>query len=182
MAEWYESLEGTLKMAWAELLRATQDRKSPFRLPILATVSADGAPKARTVVLRAAKQPTYLVFHTDARSAKVHEITYEPRVALTFWHPKRSLQLRVEGKAAPLNASEQREAYAALHPGAQLVYQTEPAPGTPLPERDHMVHTDTVQSFLGFGIEIGVLETLHLGKASHARARFQGADATWLAP
>ncbi|MEM6465767.1 MAG: pyridoxamine 5'-phosphate oxidase family protein [Pseudomonadota bacterium] len=182
MAHWFDSLEGTLEMAWAELLRATQDRKSPFRLPVLATVSADGAPKARTVVLRSAKRPASLVFHTDARSAKVHEITHEPRVALTFWHPKRSLQLRVEGIAAPLSASEQREAYNALHPGAQRVYHTEPAPGTPLPEREHMVHTDTVQSFLAFGVEIATLETLHLGKASHSRARFQGADAKWLAP
>ena len=54
------------------LLRGVRDRRAPTRHPTLATVTPDGRPKARTVVLRAAdKQAGILELHTDLHSAKV---------------------------------------------------------------------------------------------------------------
>jgi pyridoxamine 5'-phosphate oxidase len=39
------------------LIRGVRDRHAPTRHPTLATVTPDGRPQARTVVLRAADQP-----------------------------------------------------------------------------------------------------------------------------
>lgn len=63
----------------------------------LATVGLDGAPAVRTVVFRGLHRGA-LVFTTDARSAKMREITHEPRVEVA-WNlaPTRS-QFRVAGK------------------------------------------------------------------------------------
>ncbi len=67
---------------WRELQRAVKDMRHGFRTGAIATVSADGAPSVRTVVLRwvdAGLQQ--LAFHVDRRSTKATEIQAQPQVA-----------------------------------------------------------------------------------------------------
>ncbi|MDW8443320.1 MAG: hypothetical protein RML45_02665 [Acetobacteraceae bacterium] len=65
------TLAALLDDTWRGLVRAAADRRHPWRTPVLATVAADGAPNARTVVLRAVDPITRrLRLHTDRRSAE----------------------------------------------------------------------------------------------------------------
>ncbi len=96
-------LQSLLDDIWRGLSRAAVDRRHGWRTPVLATVGADGAPRARTVVLRAVERETRtLRLHTDRRSAKAAEIARNPNVALVFWDARARLQLRTVGIAALL--------------------------------------------------------------------------------
>ena len=82
---------------WQHLTRGVHDRHAPARHPTLATVSPDGRPQARTVVLRAAdKVAGTLDIHTDLRSAKVMDLRASPFAALHVWDTSAHLQLRIE--------------------------------------------------------------------------------------
>lgn len=82
---------------WAELVRAGHDRHHGWRLPVLATVDAQGAPQARTVVLRSADTArSELVCFTDRRSPKVVQLRADARGVLVFWCARLSWQLRAQ--------------------------------------------------------------------------------------
>jgi hypothetical protein len=51
---WAQMLGTLYTQAWHRLVRGVHDRHAPARHPTLATVTPDGWPQARTVVLRAA--------------------------------------------------------------------------------------------------------------------------------
>ena len=54
----YDDLDGSRAHAWTILERGAVDAKSSFHIATLATVSKDGTPRARSVVLRAATPPS----------------------------------------------------------------------------------------------------------------------------
>jgi len=71
----------------------------------LSTVSADGRPSARIVLLKGV-DARGLVFYTNMRSRKGRELAARPDIALTFWWPQLESQVRFEGKAAPVSDAE----------------------------------------------------------------------------
>ncbi len=71
----------------------------------LATVSEDGEPSARIVLLRGLDERG-LIFYTSYFSRKGHDIEKNPRVAATFYWPSLERQVRVEGTATPLSDDE----------------------------------------------------------------------------
>lgn len=86
---------------------------------IVATVSADGRPSARTVLLKGLTVDGF-AFFTNTASRKGEDLAAEPRCALLFpWHPLER-QVRVEGVATRLS-DEEVSAYFATRPrGSQL--------------------------------------------------------------
>src|SRR4051812_18309580 len=80
----------------------------------LSTVSADGRPSARVVLLKAADADG-LVFYTNLRSRKGREIAARPDVSLTFWWPPLEAQVRFEGRAVRVPDAE-ADAYFASRP------------------------------------------------------------------
>ena len=80
MSDWFETTEGILAKVWGTLGRGVADAKHPARRPTLATVSPEGWPEARTVVLRAASQGAGTVtVHTDLFSDKIKSGRSGPR-------------------------------------------------------------------------------------------------------
>jgi pyridoxamine 5'-phosphate oxidase len=72
---------------------------------VLSTVSADGAPSARTVLLKG-YGPEEFRFFTNHGSRKARAIAENPRVALLFpWHPLQR-QVIVEGTAEHVSREE----------------------------------------------------------------------------
>ncbi|POM26898.1 Pyridoxine/pyridoxamine 5'-phosphate oxidase [Actinomadura rubteroloni] len=72
---------------------------------VLATASADGAPNARTVLLKG-YSPAGFRFFTNFTSAKGRELAENPRAALVFpWHA-RARQVRVTGPVERLPDAE----------------------------------------------------------------------------
>jgi pyridoxamine 5'-phosphate oxidase len=86
---------------------------------VVASVSDDGQPSARLVLLKGFS-PAGWVFFTNLGSRKATELVANPKVALLFpWHPLER-QVRVDGVAAAL-ARDEVAAYFQTRPrGAQL--------------------------------------------------------------
>jgi pyridoxamine 5'-phosphate oxidase len=85
----------------------------------LATVSPEGQPSARVVLIKEAGGRGF-VFYTNYRSRKGRELTANPRAALVFYWPELSRQVRVTGQVTKTSSSE-TEAYFRTRPrGAQL--------------------------------------------------------------
>lgn len=86
---------------------------------VVSTVSPDGRPSARTVLLKGLDERGF-VFYTNHASRKGQDLAGNPRASLLFpWHPLQR-QVRVEGVASTLPRDEV-EAYFASRPrGSQL--------------------------------------------------------------
>ncbi len=86
---------------------------------VVATVSADGQPSSRMVLLKGFSERGF-VFFTNTGSRKGQELAGNPRCALLFpWHPLER-QVRIDGTARPLERADV-DAYFATRPrGSQL--------------------------------------------------------------
>lgn len=97
----------------------------------LSTVSAEGRPAARIVLLKGVEQGAF-VFYTNYQSRKGREIEAHPYVALTFFWQVLERQIRVEGVVSKI--SEERSiAYFHSRPrnsqiGAWASPQSQPVP------------------------------------------------------
>ena len=82
---------------WFKASQAT-DSKEPNAMT-LATVSAEGRPSARVVLLKEVSDSGF-VFYTNYTSRKARELETNPLCALTFWWELLEKQVRVEGEIA----------------------------------------------------------------------------------
>jgi len=177
--------------AFALLARGVADRRSPFHTPTLATIGIDGAPRARTLVLRGFDAPTRsLRLHSDARSAKRAELARDPRACLHLYDAGRQVQLRLEGTASLHREDDLADAaWHASRPFSRLCYAIEPAPGTPvaLPPPAPAEEGEGRAHFMALRLAFDRMEWLWLSAQGHRRARFAWnaageEEATWLVP
>ena len=71
----------------------------------LSTVSAEGIPSSRVVLLKDSGEDGF-VFYTNLGSRKNLEIEKNPNVALGFYWPEISRQVRITGKAIAVTPEE----------------------------------------------------------------------------
>jgi len=123
----------TLAATWRTLTEATS-RRTGSTLAALATVDPAGAPQVRSVILRACDPDRGTVaFATDVRSAKVHELRVEPRVAVTVYDDATGVQLRLAGRATVVtDPEERRRRWAGFGAHTRRAYASPTPPGTPL--------------------------------------------------
>ncbi len=100
---------------------------------ILATASSDGAPDARTVLLKGADARGF-TFYTDYRSAKGRQLDANPRAALVFWWAELERQVRVTGQVARVSREESGAYFASRPRGSRLGAWTSRQSST-LPDR-----------------------------------------------
>ena len=80
---WASELQQLYRQVWLGLARGVGDRHAPARHPTLATVTPEGLPRARTVVLRHADAESgTLHVHSDLNSAKMAGPLATPFAAL----------------------------------------------------------------------------------------------------
>jgi pyridoxamine 5'-phosphate oxidase len=99
--------------AWFEEARETAAILEPHAMT-LATVSADGAPSARIVLLRGYDQRGF-VFFTNYASRKGRELEASGKAGLLFFWPPLERQVRIEGTVARISPAES-DAYFAQRP------------------------------------------------------------------
>ena len=85
----------------------------------LATVDAAGRPSARIVLLKSLDARGF-VFHTNYDSRKGRELAVNARAALLFFWPELERQIRIEGTARAVSASES-DGYFAVRPRASRI-------------------------------------------------------------
>ena len=186
-----DDLAAVRATALALLSRGVADRRHAFHTPTLATIGLNGAPRARTLVMRGFDTATRMVrLHSDNRSGKFAELARDPRATLQLYDAGGQVQLRLEG-VATLHTDDAvaDTAWEATRAFSRIIYGVAPGPGTaiaaPIP-----APADDAAGRPHFGVillRVRVLEWLWLAASGHRRARFDWlADgeerATWLVP
>jgi pyridoxamine 5'-phosphate oxidase len=101
------------------LLALAQQSSAEATAMSLATVSAEGKPSSRIVLLKGVDAQGF-TFFTNLSSRKGREALGRPEVALLFWWIPLEVQVRIEGRATKVPESE-ADAYFATRPrGSQL--------------------------------------------------------------
>ncbi len=170
---------------WDELDRAAGEIDHPWRTPALAT--ADGS--VRTIVLRGVSASRReLVFHTDARSPKIAQLTAGPEVEWLFYNPANGVQVRARARASIDSRNETAEAaWLNVPPANRLNYSSPQPPGTPLPVEGMEAspapdHAD--KAYANFAVvttQVVSIDWLLLAPAGNRRCLFDfnPADAGW---
>ncbi len=158
--------------AWALLERGVADRRSPARHPTFATVSPQGRPEARTVVLRAARRAdAEIEVHSDTRAAKIAALEQTPHAAIHIWHPGHRLQIRLMTRVHVAGGASVKAKWDRVPDGSRTAYGAEPTPGTRIAEAGAYTHAPKLENFAVLTCAIEEMELLHLGDP-HRRARF----------
>jgi len=171
---------------WDELHNATTERGHAWRTPVLATLGLEGAPQARTVVLRAADAARgELRVFTDRRSPKVAELAAQPVATLVFWSEALQWQLRASVTVTVvLEGPEVDATWARVARSASAGdYLTPTPPG-------HALEPSATEAGLAPGdhrlallvMQVRCLDWLALARTGHRRARIEGGALTWLVP
>lgn len=159
---------------WKTLVRATVDKKHPWRVVGFGTTGKQG-PQLRSVILRGANPDQHqLVFYTDKRSQKISDIAHDPRVALLFWNARSNTQLRVCGIAAP-QASELivNGLWLRIPDYARKDYATLSAPGSVIDTSASGWALETArENFVVLNVTVEQMEILCLDRAGHVRIAY----------
>ena len=177
---------GTLSaQVWMRIMRGVGDRHAPARHPTLATVSPEGLPEVRTVVLRAADPGAgTLDIHTDLRSAKVAALLATPRAELHIWDASAHLQIRIAATVSILTGALVADIWARVPDPSRQSYGTMPAPGLPIADSLGYEKQPDATTFAVLHCTVQSIDAVHLGP-QHRRARFDrpnGWAGQWRAP
>ncbi len=159
---------------WKTLLRATVDKKHPWRVVSFSTSGPNG-PAARSVILRGVlAAERRLVFYTDRRSAKMTDLAHCPNVALLFWNPKANTQLRVCGNAfAESSELIVNDLWLRIPDHARKDYATLSAPGHALDSSQSGHDLRAARSnFVVLNVQVEEMEWLSLSREGHQRTLF----------
>ena len=163
----------------AELTNGHSKKRHPFRYFTLAT-SHEGSPRQRTVVLRKILPDLNILFYTDARSAKVEDFKDNSQVSALFYHPKKLMQLRVEGKAQKITDPKQLKQYwNNIQESSKKDYITERAPGSPIKNPDNVDYLEEEHHFCAVKIVPKSIEYLRLKRPNHLRIQFKKTEGEW---
>lgn len=120
---------------WYDEVHASGLVKEPTAMT-LATVSADGQPSARVVLLKGYDERGF-VFYTNLHSRKGHDIEENPRVALCFFWEDFERQVRVRGVAERVS-DEEADAYFQSRARESQIGAWASSQSTPLTSREEL--------------------------------------------
>ena len=171
-------LRAFLDHAWQRLSRGVADRRSDARHVSFATVSPDGLPEVRTVVLRAARQSSAMVeVHTDAASAKITALATQPHAQLMIWDERTKLQIRMSARVEVLGGAAVADVWNRVPELSRRSYGKAPEPAAPI---DHPHAYEVLSDPSAFRVVRCHLETIDLVELGevHRRAVF-ARDTNW---
>ena len=190
----YDDLAASAAYGWSMLERGVKDRKSAFHTPSVATLTAEGAPTIRTVVLRGCDTQNKTVrFHTDTRTGKIAELRDNPHAAMHFYDASAKIQLRLavrlEALSGPAHQAAYEAAWHATRPMSRECYQVTQSPGSVIDDPyavafDAKATDDGADYFVPVAAHILRMEWLYLAARGHRRALFDFENDTqnWLVP
>jgi len=194
------TLEDVLVEIWKMLDRGATHYNDSFHWPVLGTASQDGCSQ-RSVILRGFRPAErILVCHTDSRARKAGQIREDSRVSWLFYHPRKKVQLRINGQAElHTDDSFADEQWEATRVTNRLNYSTEDPPGasvsaptTGLPDLllnkiPSLLETEKARkNFMSISCHFNAIDWLLLSPLGNRRARFDWKDdemtASWIVP
>ncbi|MBU3679116.1 MAG: pyridoxamine 5'-phosphate oxidase [Candidatus Kapabacteria bacterium] len=160
---------------------------------VLSTVSADGAPSSRVVLLKGIDDGS-LRFYTNYDSRKGRELTLNPRAALLFFWPELERQVRIEGTVSRLSP-ETSTAYFHSRPFESQLGAASSPQSQVIPSREELdqrfaalaaanagrTRIDRPAHWGGFALMPHTIEFWQ-GRASrmHDRIRFRKSEGAWV--
>ena len=185
MSSWFETHEGTLKNVWETLRIGVADAKHPARRPTFATVSPDGWPEARTVVLRTADQGAgEITLHTDLYSDKIKSLREAARAALHIWDAGQNFQIRLQAEVSIQSGPDTRQLWDKIPDHAQQSYGVTPPPGAPIETALDYSKQPDPNTFAILHCKVMHIDAVHLG-TDHRRVSFSRTrhwQGQWLSP
>ncbi len=163
-----------------ELKKGTSKKGHPFRCCTLGTVGLGTTARLRTIVLRKVSKDLKLFFYTDRRSKKIGHIKENNSVSLLFYHPKKLVQLKIEGRATLVSDAEELKKYwSGVQPASRKDYTTTSVPGSPISNPENVEYLEDKNHFAIVEIEPSKIEYLKLKRPSHLRILFSKEDRGW---
>jgi PPOX class probable FMN-dependent enzyme len=170
-------------LATVEHLLARSRRTPEARYAQLATVSAAGAPRCRTIVVRAiVPEHGAIVFSTDARSPKAAELLTDPRAELCWYFTEAREQIRIAGEVVLARADApglpwlSREALWNSLSDASRASFAWPAPGSSRADDAAFplepAGEEPQATFAACALVAREVDHLRLGASPHLRTRF----------
>ena len=175
-----------LTLAWSALApQVVADKRKP-QVATLSTLGHDGAPAARSVVVRTTDTARATVdIFTDAATPKCAELTNDPRCALTIWRVDLSLQLRISGTIAIITGPEAQHDWAALPDHALPNYGVTPHPGSRIASAHDYARSPNAARFAILRLTAFDMDVVSLADPIHIRAFYERRDGwhgTWRDP
>ena len=174
-----------LDHAWSLLTRGVAAPKSVAKNPTFATISEEGFPAMRTVVLRRADRiANCLEIHTDIQTNKVLSLKKSNLAGLHFWIPKAKFQIRASVVVHILTGSKVEVQWNKIPMQSRVSYGSKPSPGSEIKGPFEYQKLPEQDKFAVLKCDIRELDLLYLG-ALHQRAVYKTGDpsiSTWVAP
>lgn len=182
----YDAIPETV---WAKLERAANDPAQILRLMAVATVTPDGKPSNRTLVLRGADPYSGLIwFHTDRRSPKVHHLKERSYLSALAYDQQEHMQIRVDGQAT-LHQNDAlaerhweqaslavRHAYGLPHTAGEPLHQ--PDPKLQVMRQQHKLGSADQgrHNFVVIQVQVESIDWLQVGTTGQIRAILRAAN------
>ena len=162
-----------------ELINGSVKRGHPFKYFAFGA-SESGNPTLRTVVLRKVLPGMHLVFYTDQRSNKIQQILENDNVSALFYHPRKLMQVQLQGKARMVTDPESlAQIWKVIPLSSRKDYTTHIAPGTVISSPEEVEYLSSNNHFCMVEIVPNSIEYLRLKRPNHIRVKFVRENENW---
>ena len=159
-------------LGWQQLENTMKTRDLASRQVALATVSGDGKPEVRTVVLRdVSRVSSILQVNTDVVSAKVAALNVNPYAELLYWNEKTALQLRLKTRVEIKKDDETALIWPTVPEASRGNYGSSPETGTPISSVFDYEKLGLARNFAILVFHVDEVDIVELGDR-HRRAQF----------
>lgn len=163
-----------------ELLRGVTEKDHPFRYCTMATVGLDRMARLRTVKVRNIDDKMVFSIYTDKRSKKIIHLKENNLVSMLFFHPRKMLQIKVEGMALiKKDPDVLKPLWKGIDTTAKKDYRTTMAPGSVVDSPRQVEYLKEEDFFCLLEIHPFKIEYLKLKSPNHLRIRFSMRDDAW---
>ncbi|WP_025742514.1 pyridoxamine 5'-phosphate oxidase family protein [Aquimarina pacifica] len=162
------------------LNNAVKNPGHPFRYFTLATISNDGSPRMRTVVLRSIDDQLNLFFYTDKRSKKVKHIEQQDSIGLLFMDLEKNIQISMQASALVIYDEKVLNAiWQQIPEKSRKDYTSHLPPGTKITDPENVNYIEGQHFFTAIKLVPQRIEYLQLKKNNHIRVIFNKENDEW---
>ncbi|TLP81629.1 pyridoxamine 5'-phosphate oxidase family protein [Maribacter sp. ACAM166] len=163
-----------------EIHKGVNKKGHPFRYITMATVGNGTVARLRTVVLRQVSKDLRLTIYTDSRTEKINHIKENNQISLLLYHPKKLLQLKIEGIAQLVTDTERLKQYwTGVQPSSRKDYITNQSPGSSINNPEQVEYIEDENYFAMIDIVPSKIEYLKLKRPNHIRVAFKKENSDW---
>ncbi|MDA0670744.1 MAG: pyridoxamine 5'-phosphate oxidase family protein [Proteobacteria bacterium] len=177
-------LSDFINQALKNIQRATVDRKSKFRFPVLASTNAHSVSQRIVVARKFNEDQKSLIIFTDEKSQKFAELKINANCSLLFWDAGKKMQVSVVGLAQILSRDDALQYWQNLSDIQKKDYQINPAPKSTIEAHNLYEFDSSMNRFAVIEILFQNLDILVLSNNGHQRANYniKSLEQSWVTP